>query len=128
VEFSAPWSAWTYHNGAVTVDELALADEGVRGFTFRTLNRQTRTWSIYWVNSATGQLDPHPVIGSFNADGTGVFEAPDLYDGHEILCRFTWSDITPTTARWRQEFSTDGGQTWEPNWYMDSTKMPAAEH
>ena len=45
-------------------------------------------------------------------------------DGQPIRCRFTWSDITETTAKWRQEFSTDDGQTWKANWYMDSTRLP----
>lgn len=125
--YSAPWSAWTYFNGAVTVDELALADDGVRGMTLRLFDTETRQWSIYWVNSTIGRLDESPVVGSFAADGTGVFEAPDVYDGQEILCRFTWSEITDTTALWRQEFSLDEGETWAANWFMDSTRMPKTE-
>lgn len=38
---------------------------------------------------------------------------PRVYDGGQpILCRFTLSDITKTTAKWRQVFSTDDGKTW----------------
>ena len=68
-----------------------------------------------------------PVVGVFSG-GTGIFEAPDVYDGRAILCRFVWSDITETTAKWRQEFSTDDGETWEANWYMDSTRLPSHDH
>ena len=48
--------------------------------------------------------------------------------GARTLCRFVWSDITETTAKWRQEFSTDDGETWEANWYMDSTRLPSHDH
>ena len=121
--YSSPWTAWTYFNGAVTVDELGLADETVRGLTLRLFDPETRQWSIYWVNSTLGRMDD-PVVGAFSDDGVGVFQAPDVYDGQAILCRFIWSDITATTSRWRQEFSVDDGTTWEANWYMDSTRLP----
>jgi hypothetical protein len=36
--------------------------------------------------------------------------------------RFTWSNITRTSARWEQDFSPDEGRTWEKNWIMVSTR------
>jgi hypothetical protein len=37
--------------------------------------------------------------------------------------RFIWSGISETTAHWEQAFSIEGGQTWETNWVMDSTRV-----
>jgi hypothetical protein len=36
--------------------------------------------------------------------------------------RFIWSRIGPTSARWEQAFSADGGASWEMNWIMDFTR------
>ncbi len=119
--FSTPWTAYTLFHGAVTVDEIGLADGVSRGLTVRLFDPSTREWSIYWVNSAAGRMDT-PVVGSFS-DGVGIFAADEVYDGQPIRCRFVWSDITETTTHWQQDFSTDGGATWETNWVMDSTRL-----
>jgi hypothetical protein len=62
------------------------------------------------------------VVGGFK-DGIGTFIAEDTFNGRQILVRFLWSDITATTCRWEQAFSTDGGETWEVNWVMESTRI-----
>jgi hypothetical protein len=62
-----------------------------------------------------------PVVGTFG-DGRGDFYGDDTHDGKPIKARYIWSDITPASARWEQEFSADGGQTWESNWIMEFTR------
>jgi hypothetical protein len=52
----------------------------------------------------------------------GEFYGDDEYDGRPIRVVYVWSAITPTSARWEQAFSLDGGQTWETNWIMESTR------
>jgi hypothetical protein len=60
-------------------------------------------------------MEPPPVTGFFT-DGVGLFYCDQLWEGRPIRCRYTWSEITPTSARWDQAFSVDEGRSWETNW------------
>lgn len=107
-------------DGLGNMDELRLPDGTTIGMSLRFFNLQTRQWSIYWVSSRDGILQP-PVVGTFS-DGVGVFEGKDIFDGNPILVRFRWSETNTTTPRWEQAFSPDNGQTWETNWIMTFTR------
>jgi hypothetical protein len=102
---------------------LELPGDHYRAVSLRTFDPKTETWSIWWVDGRTphGKLDP-PVVGGFK-DGIGTFLAEDTFKDQPILVRFLWSGITPTTCRWEQAFSTDGGETWEVNWIMENTRI-----
>jgi hypothetical protein len=70
------------------------------------------------------------VIGEFR-NGRGEFYGQDWLNGRAILVRFVISDVTPTSARFEQSFSDDGGRTWEVNWIAIDTRSadisPAAK-
>lgn len=84
------------------------------GFTLRLFNPQTRLWSLYWVASTTGVLDP-PVVGSFEG-GIGRFYAHDVFEGKPIIMMFVWDNTNQEEPAWYQAFSADNGKTWEWNW------------
>lgn len=92
------------------------------GATFRTFDSKTGLWRIYWVDNtfSAGIIQP-PVVGKFNGN-VGIFEGPDTYNGIPIVVRYTWT-LNPkgskAAAKWEQAFSTDGGKTWETNWYSE---------
>jgi hypothetical protein len=86
------------------------------GVAFRLFNPATRLWSIYWADSRYGTLDV-PMIGSFE-EKIGRFYAKDILNGLPILVQFDWDATVPGAPVWSQSFSTDGGKTWEYNWYM----------
>ena len=91
---------------------------GFIGMSFRFFDPARRRWSIYWADSCRpGELDP-PVFGTF-AEGIGVFEGEDVFEGRPIKVRFIWSGTRTRTPRWEQAFSADDGETWETNWIMD---------
>jgi hypothetical protein len=121
VEFESVHCGRTYFNGAVSVDEISLAEPGRRGFTIRTYDPGAQEWSIYWINSRAGRVDT-PVRGRFEG-GIGTFTGTEQMDGRPVEVRFVWSDITATSAVWRQAFSVDGGATWADNWDMRFTRV-----
>jgi hypothetical protein len=89
------------------------------GVTFRTYDPKTGLWRLYWLDNhfSHGEIQP-PVIGRFDGD-VGVFTGDDTFNGKPIVVRFVWTlhpKDSQATATWRQDFSPDGGKTWETNW------------
>jgi hypothetical protein len=107
------------------------------GVTVRTYDSNTGLWRIYWVDNrfSAGVIQP-PVVGKFQGN-VGIFEGPDTYKGIPVVVRYTWTlnpapaatapqwekvlnpKGAPVAAKWEQAFSTDGGKTWETNWYNE---------
>jgi hypothetical protein len=83
------------------------------GLTLRLFNPETRLWSLYWVDSNLGVLDP-PVVGSFEGN-IGTFYCKDVFQGKKILVMFKWDKTDPENPVWSQAFSEDNGKTWEMN-------------
>ncbi|HEY2061895.1 MAG TPA: hypothetical protein VGH57_26230, partial [Amycolatopsis sp.] len=109
-------------DGGAHFDEIVFPTKGFRGLTLRLYDPERDEWSLNWASSRDGRLTP-PMVGRFGPDGTGAFEGDDFHDGAEVRCRFRWSNISATTARWEQAFSADGGQAWETNWTMDFQRL-----
>jgi hypothetical protein len=120
-EFTGTSRCWNVMGGIGNVDEIDFPAQGSSGLTLRLYDPATQLWSLYWASSRTGLTLP-PMVGRFGADGRGVFSGDDVHDGVPIACNYIWSRITPESARWEQEFSADGRQTWETNWVMDFTR------
>jgi hypothetical protein len=115
-EFGSTLRFWTLLDGVANVDEFDCPARGFKGTSVRTLDLATGRWSIYWVNSTRGILEP-PVHGGFSC-GQGEFIGDDLDGDVPVVARFRWT-VHPDTPRWEQAFSTDGGTTWETNWVME---------
>jgi hypothetical protein len=113
-----------YLGGAATVDELYMPTLSRAGLTLRLFDPAARQWSIYWINSATGRLDPVPVVGGF-VGNRGEFYANDTANGRPIKVRYIWTLTDHNHARWEQAISYDD-QTWETNWTADFTRANTA--
>jgi hypothetical protein len=109
-------------NGRANLGELEVENRTahIEGLSLRLYNPQSHQWSIYWSNSKDGALGA-PMIGEFK-NGRGEFFNQDIFQGSAIFVRFIFSDITATSFRFEQSFSSDGGKTWEPNWIATFTR------
>lgn len=121
-EFPGTHRCWKILDGTGNFDEATFPTQGFSGVSLRLYDPARDEWSIYWASTRTGTLSLPPVVGRFGDDGRGVFTADETYEGTPITCRYMWSGITPTAARWEQAFSTDHGSTWETNWIADFTR------
>jgi len=103
-----------------TTEMPGLDGKSFEGVTIRLFNPKTRLWSLYWVASDVGVLDP-PVVGSFE-NNVGHFFAKDTFQGKKIIMMFRWDARNKDKPVWGQAFSTDQGKTWEWNWYNVSLR------
>ena len=92
------------------------------GLTLRLFNPKTRLWSLYWVASNSGVMDP-PVVGSFE-NNVGHFFCKDTFKGKPIISMFRWDARYKDRPVWGQAFSTDNGKTWEWNFHNVSERIP----
>jgi hypothetical protein len=105
--------------GVVNIDEGDFPTKGWSGMTLRVFNLAKRQWSLYWINSSTGELFS-PVVGGFTGD-RGEFYGDDTDEGRPIKVVFHWTRLGPDRARWQQAFSLDGKE-WETNWIIEHTR------
>lgn len=123
-EFRGTCSLRPLLNGQANIDDnvLELPSGTYRAASIRAYDPATDRWSIWWLDSRHPHDLGTPVVGAFK-DGTGTFLADDTLNGQPVRVRFLWTDITPSSARWQQAFSQDGGATWETNWIMEFQRV-----
>ncbi len=121
VEFEGTSEDRPIMGGSANVEDNIFHRPGgdTRGVALRAYDAKKDEWAISWVDSRdpTASLDP-PVRGRFK-DGVGTFYSDQVVGGKPTRTRYIWSRITPTSARWEQALSEDGGKTWATNWIMD---------
>jgi hypothetical protein len=126
-------STWVEYEGTTVVRKVwsgranlvELVADGPAGhleaLSLRLYNPDAHQWSLNFANSATGTLS-QPTIGEFK-NGRGEFFDQETLNGRAILVRFVITDVTPTSCRFEQSFSDDGGKTWELNWVAVDTRV-----
>src|SRR4029450_2588989 len=93
-EFESSDENWKILSGTADMDTYSTTEmpgqEGklFEGVTLRLFNPKTRLWSLYWVASNVGVLDP-PVVGSFE-NNVGHFFCKDTFKGKNIIVMFRW--------------------------------------
>lgn len=124
-EFQGRCSMQTVMGGFGNVDDnlLHLPGGDYRAAAMRSFDPKTRQWAIWWLDGRNAHTIDAPVVGGFDADGTGIFLADEMIKGQLVRVRFMWTETRSGSPRWAQAFSTDAGKTWETNWTMRFEKV-----
>jgi hypothetical protein len=111
-------------DGRANLVELEVDGPGghFEALSLRLYNPQAHQWTLNYANSASGMMSVPPTTGEFR-NGRGEFYDQESFDGRAILVRFVISEVTPSSARFEQAFSDDGGKTWETNWIATDTRV-----
>jgi hypothetical protein len=127
-EFDSSDENWKMLSGTADMDIYSTSEmpgqEGkhFEGLTLRLFHPTIKLWSLYWVASNRGVMDP-PVVGSFE-NNVGHFFCKDTFNGKPVIVMFRWDARNKDRPIWSQAFSTDSGKTWEWNWYNVSERIP----
>ena len=116
--FDGEATCWTILGGNGSVEELRIPARDFHGMGLRLLEKDKGVWMDYWVNGRDCALATPGMPGGFR-DGAGIFEVDEDDAGTPIKVRGVWDRITPSSCRWHQAVSRDGGATWEENWIME---------
>jgi hypothetical protein len=111
-------------DGLCNIEEHLIDGQDCSGIALRAYDRESGTWSIYWVSKRDGILQ-QPVRGAFDGD-IGRFEGEDVDSGRPVRVKFLWDRNDPDEPCWQQSFSYDEGRTWELNWIMKFERQPNA--
>lgn len=110
--------ARSYLGGVANVSEVRVGDRA-DGVSLKVRDPTTGTWTVWWVDAATGRLDP-PLRGRWDDTGARVRLAGTEADG--TLVAYDIADASPMSARWEQCRSADGGRTWAVDRTMAMTR------
>jgi hypothetical protein len=94
----------------------------IQGMTLFLYNPKSRQWSQSWVNSTDGILNP-PMIGGFKNGRGELISQETLDDGRTVLIRAVWSDFKPDSHHFEEDYSDDGGKSWEAVFSADLTRV-----
>ncbi len=120
--FDGEATCWTILGGLGSVEELRIPARDFSGLGLRLLDLDNGVWVDHWVNASSGVLTLPGQTGDFEND-VGTFTADEMNGGEPITVRGVWDRITPTSCRWHQATSRDGGQTWDEDWFMDWVRV-----
>jgi len=119
--FEGEATVFSVLGGMASIEELRIPARGFYGMGIRVFHTEKKQWADHWVSGKNGVVND-PMMGTFK-DGVGTFIADDEDNGKPIKARGVWDRITPTSCRWHQSTSTDGGTTWVHNWFMDWVRV-----
>lgn len=97
--------------------------EHIKGFSLRYFDVAKSKW-VLWLNwPGRNRSGSSSLEGEFR-HGRGEFTSNSTdAEGKETIQVYSFNDITPTSLRWDDSYSTDGGRTWAHQWIMEFSRQ-----
>jgi len=94
---------------------------GIKGYSLRYYRPDRDAWEL-WLNWPSANRSGSSSLEGGFRHGRGEFFAGGPNASGEQVTRYTFSDITPTSLRWDDGVSMDGGRSWRENWRMEFSR------
>ncbi len=120
-EFAGAATVHSVLGGLGSIEQLRIPANTFLGMGIRLFDVEKKMWADHWVAANAGVVNL-PMMGSFR-NGVGTFIAEDDEDKGQNKSRGVWDRITPTSCRWFQSSTIDGGKTWDDTWFMAWTRV-----
>jgi hypothetical protein len=120
--YAGHWSAQKKSNPNAFVEDHFRPDNrtatwDVGTWTYRIFNPQRSLWTMQGVGSESGQWAPG--LCWSDADNRYVIQ----WYGTSLM-RIRYFNIKPNSFQWRADRSSDGGKTWQLDWWtMEATRV-----
>ncbi len=89
----------------------------IKGFSLRYCDASKGKW-VLWLNWPNDKASSFRSLGGAFRHGRGEFFSKE----NGVISRFTFCDISPTSLRWDDAYSKDGGKTWTYDWVMEFSR------
>ena len=94
----------------------------IKGFSLRYFDTSRGKW-LLWLNwPGENSSGSSGLSGSFRHGRGDFYSERPGQDGGTVISRYSFNDITPTSLRWDDAFSSDGGETWRHQWRMEFSR------
>lgn len=101
------------------------AEDGIKGYSLRYFDTARDEW-VLWLNwPGANRSGSSSLAGAFRHGRGEFFSTGTQPDGTQSISRYTFSDITPSSLRWDDAFSSDGGDSWTNRWVMEFSRTAA---
>jgi hypothetical protein len=92
------------------------------GLSLFLYNPQSRQWSQSYANAAQASFASTPTVGEMR-DGRIELFSQDTFNGRAVLVRGLWSDIRADSHSYEEDYSIDGGRSWQPAFLAKLTRI-----
>jgi len=109
-------------DGKAILELWSQSEQEINGYSLRYYNPKKDKWDL-WLNwPGKNRSGTSGMECSFRHKRAECFSNSKGSDGKTTIKRYSFSDVSPTSLRWDDAFSKDGGNTWSNNWIMEFSR------